>query len=340
MGIEILTDPEWQTAGQITFANGRRRYFKYNSLDINPFGAATIAQDKDYASFFMEQFGYPVVPGSRTFFSTRWSQSLGITGRGLTEAFEYAQQLGFPVIVKPNGGSLGKGVALVRQPDEFKPAMRAVLTRHRVGLVQTVVPGDDFRVVVLDNRVMAAYQRLPLHILGDGEHTVEQLLSQKLAGLAEQHRHVAIPAHDSRLESKLRAQDLTMNTVVEPGRRVVLLDNANLSSGGEAVDVTESMHPEFARQAVQLTKDMGLRLCGVDIMVDGDISQVPDKWWVIEINASPGLDHFAQGGPIQRQRVEWLYQAVLEKMAEEVAIPLPAVNTRLVEPAALSEVGD
>jgi len=85
-----------------------------------------------------------------------------------------------------------------------------------------------------------------------------------------------------------------------------------LSTGGDSVDVTTTVHPEFKKLAVKLTKDMGLRLCGVDLMISGDISEKPDKFWVLEINSAPGLDHYVKIGTAREKIVENLYLEVLK----------------------------
>ncbi len=95
-----------------------------------------------------------------------------------------------------------------------------------------------------------------------------------------------------------------------------LLDNANRSCGGDAIDVTHTMHEAFKYIAVRITADMALRLCGVDIMVDGDINDAPGRYWVLEINSAPGLDHYAKTGKEQEKMVEDMYLEVLKTMEE------------------------
>lgn len=80
------------------------------------------------------------------------------------------------------------------------------------------------------------------------------------------------------------------------------------------MDVTSAVHPAFRQMAVKLTKDMGLRLCGVDLMIDGEISQKPNTYWILEINSAPGLDHYAKVGKAQERIVEKLYLEVLKSM--------------------------
>lgn len=109
-------------------------------------------------------------------------------------------------------------------------------------------------------------------------------------------------------------QGLNFRSIPDDGQKIYLLDNANLSTGGDSIDVTDKVHPAFRDLSVKLTRDMGLRLCGVDLMIDGDISQTPEIYWVLEINAAPGLDHYSKIGEAQEKIVEDLYLEVLKGM--------------------------
>ncbi len=126
IGARVATEPEWGIVGQITFKSGKHRYFRYNTLDLNPVGSSDIAKDKDYSSYLMGRMGYPIIPSSRTFFSDEWADAIGSLNRSINDAYYHAQNLGFPVIVKPNSGSQGSGVALVYDKQEFYRAVRAV----------------------------------------------------------------------------------------------------------------------------------------------------------------------------------------------------------------------
>src|SRR5690606_18616985 len=265
IGAIIETDPEWHVIGQITFKNGRKRYFRNTSFDINRQAAAEIAKDKDFSNYFLAKFGYPVVPGSQTFFSPEWSNSIGVANRGIDQAYQHALKIGFPVIVKPNSGSMGMDVTLTQNKEQFYQAVNKVFERDRVVLVQQPVVGNDYRVVVLNGRVISAYQRIALHVVGDGQHTIGQLLSLKKDELQAQGRSIHINSSDFRITTKLSSVGLDSQSIPEKGQAVYLLDNANLSSGGSAKDVTHSIHPDFAQQAVSIARDMGLILCGVDI---------------------------------------------------------------------------
>ncbi len=312
IGATIVMEPEWNVVGQIIFKNGRKRYFRGSTLDLNPVGASDIAKDKGYAAFFMNRMGYPTVPG-KTFFSSEHCRAIG-SRRNIDAAYRYAAEIGFPVVVKPNSGTQGVGMAKVYTRRDFYRAMRFVFARDKVALVQIPVSGKDYRIVVLDKKVISAYERIPLNVVGDGRSTVRRLLAKKQKRFAATGRDTIVRAEDLRIADNLKRQGLTMRSVIPQGEKIYLLDNANLSSGGDALDVTKIIHPRFKKIAVRLTEDMGLRICGVDLMVDGDITEKPFTYWVLEVNAAPGLDHYAKTGKVQERIVEDMYRKVLKAM--------------------------
>ncbi|MDE1924681.1 MAG: cyanophycin synthetase [Patescibacteria group bacterium] len=312
IGAKVVMETEWNIAGQIIYKSGKKRYFRYSSLDLNTLGAAEISKDKDYANFFMKRMGYPTVPG-KTFFAPKWAEALE-SPRSLDAAYAYAQEVGFPVIVKPNSGSQGKGVALCHTRRDFYSAMRRIFKLDRVALVQTPVKGRDYRIVVLDDKVISAYERIPLNVIGDGHSTIAELLEKKQRRFSTSSRDTRLRMEDPRIKAKLAREKLTLQSVPVKGQRVYLLDNANLSAGGDAVDVTNTMHPGFRQFAIKSAEDMGLRLCGVDLMIEGDITKSPEKYWVLEINSAPGLDHYVKTGKAQQKIVEDMYLEVLKHM--------------------------
>src|SRR3989338_4089249 len=237
LGAKVVLEPEWYIAGQITFADGKRSYFRYNTLDLNPVGASDIAKDKDYATFFMRKMGYPTIEG-KTFFRKDFAEALG-SPRNIDAGYRYARRLRFPVVVKPNSGSHGSGVFVVRGKREFFRAMRFIFRSDRVALVQRVVRGRDYRIVVLGKNVISAYERIPLSVVGDGRSSIKTLLKKKQRVFPASSRDTRIKLDDIRIAHKLGIQQLALRSVPGRGERVFLLDNANLSSGGDALDVTK-----------------------------------------------------------------------------------------------------
>jgi D-alanine-D-alanine ligase-like ATP-grasp enzyme len=313
IGAKVVVEPEWGVVGQLTFKNGRRSYFRSNVIDINPLGASEIAKDKDYANFFLRKLGYPVIEG-KTFFSDAFGKVLG-SKRNNSAAVAYAKHLGFPVIAKPNSLSHGKGVHLAHNAEELKRALKDIFKLDRVALVQRFEKGDDYRVVVLDGKVISAYKRVPLSVIGDGRSSIVQLLRKKQRVFDQSGRDTKLKLNDPRVRQRLQREGFSMRSILSKGETVILLDSANLSSGGDSVDVTKTMHSSLKKLAINVTKDMGLRLCGVDLLVVGDVSKKPKRRTIIEINSAPGLDHYAQSGKAQEKVVEQMYLEVLKRMS-------------------------
>ena len=127
-------------------------------------------------------------------------------------------------------------------------------------------------------------------------------------------RDIKIKINDPRIKEKLKQQGYTLESILKKDEKVFLLDNANLSTGGDSIDVTKLVHPSFRKIAINLTRDMGLRLCGVDLIIEGDIKEKAIIYHVIEVNAAPGLDHYVTTGRAQEKIVEDMYLEVLKSM--------------------------
>lgn len=313
LGIKVNLEPRWKIAGQVITKDGRKRYFKLTTLDLNTQGASRISSDKDYAAYFLKKMGYPVVEGE-AFYSDVWCKEVG-SDRNSKKALRYARTLGFPVIVKPNGASWGKGVFLVHNVKELRTALSYIFTFDKIALVQRRIVGRDYRIVVLDGDVISAYERVPLSVTGNGRSTIKELLAIKQDEFRKNRRDTKIDVSDPRIQAKLSHQGLNSKFRPRAGERVVLLENANLSSGGDAIDVTDSLHLAWKRLSAKIAYDMNLRLAGIDVMLTGTLSEAPSDYSLLEINDSPGLDHYASIGPKQKKVVEDLYRDVLKAMA-------------------------
>lgn len=312
-GVTVNVEPKWGIVGQIVAKNGKKSYFRNTCFDLNTLGATEIAQDKDYANYFLRLMGYPTIPG-KAFFSDRWAKAIK-SNQNLTAAYKYAKRLGFPLIVKPNSKSQGLAVTQVHNRLEFYRAMREVFEHDRVALVQKIVTGNDYRIVVLDGEIISAYQRIALSVTGDGNSTIRALLEKKQRQFQKLKRDTQINFKDPRIKSKLARQGLSWSSRLPKDQTIFLLDNANLSTGGDALDVTPNLHPTVRDLAIKLTADMGLRYCGVDLMMKGLATEPLGEYYVIEVNAAPGIDNYFAGGKKQERIVEQLYLQVLKSMA-------------------------
>lgn len=309
LNARVLLEPEFGVVGLIQFPNGRKSYFWHNKFNLNSVSAARIAQDKGYTSFFLMQHGYNV-PRSQTFFSDRFLKHID-TDRNLAAALAFAETLGWPVIVKPCRRSQGAAVSLASDRKTFLAAARRAFRIDRTMIVQQYCAGRDYRLVVLDGEVISAYERVPLHVMGDGRSTIARLLSKLQALFRAQGRDTEIDAKDPRIAETLRKRRMGMKSVIGTGEKVTLLPVANLSCGGTTVDITDRLHPSFARLAARIAADMDLRFAGIDLLAP-DATGPLGQHTILEVNSAPGLDHYADYGPAQQAQIDELYLKVLQ----------------------------
>ncbi len=316
MGAELSLEAAHGRAGFVTFKNGRRCFFKNACFDINGMGAAQITKDKDYCAKFLDEAGINT-PASRIVFAPKAIEAFSLKnpslGRQLaanSDAMKVATEFGFPLFVKPNEGAEGKGVQLVHAMDELQTHLNCLYQAHDRVLLQKPIAGNDYRIIVLDGEVAAAYLRRPLGVLGNGMDTIEQLLFKRRGEIAHMGRPSSIAPGDPRILQHLRGQGLDIHDVVEDGLSVRLLANANLSSGGDVIDVTNTIDAGYERVATDAAGAVGLRFAGIDVLCQA-IDRFDDAYAVLEVNAAPGLNNYSATGERERQTVINIYQKLL-----------------------------
>ena len=205
-----------------------------------------------------------------------------------------ASQIGMPVVVKPLDSNQGKGVHLnLNSCSEIRGAFLCASKYSSGIIVEQFKKGRDYRVLVVGSAVRAVAQRVPAHVAGDGRHTVKELVDIVNEDPRRGERHER-PLTKIRLDdvavALLRKSGMTPDTVPKDGETVLLRENGNLSTGGTAVDCTDSIHPDNAELAVQAAGALGIDIAGVDIVTE-DISQsILDTGGVIvEVNTAPGI---------------------------------------------------
>jgi len=312
LGAEVLFEPEFRIVGRLRFRNGRQSFFWHNKFNLNSVSAARIAQDKGYTLFFLAAEGIRV-PRTQTFFREDFRRRMK-SPRGVAAAVDFAGALGRPVYLKPLRGSQGSGIELALNPAEVRAAARRIFAREQTLLVQEACAGRDYRLVLLDGKLISAYERVPLGVTGDGRASIRELLQRVNAGFIAEGRDTRIDFSDRRLRAGLRRQRLQLTSVLARGRHVRLLEVANLSCGGTSIEVTRDVHPSATRLAARVARALDLRFAGVDLLAP-DITRPLKSYVVLEVNSAPGLDHYAQGGAAQVAQVDGLYRKVLQAIA-------------------------
>lgn len=317
IGATIFLEPEYGFVWEITFSNGKRHLWRRTNFNVNPLGSVEIVKDKWYTSLFLRRYGYKVADG-KTFFSDELNKNLTIT-RDIHDGWKYIQSLGFPVIIKPNSLSQGAGVHKIENRDEYYVAAKSIFEQSSVMIIERFHIWQDYRVVVFDDEIISAYKRIPLSVQGDGKNAIKDLLSQKQEYFFQIGRDTIIDTEDARIQRRLAKQGLCFSSIPRNEQTIFLLDNANLSTGWESIDITKSIHLDFQQIAKQATKDMWLQLCGVDFMtkdITKPLSENQD-YIILEMNGAPGLDNYMSNGEIQRENVKAMYKKILLKLSEQ-----------------------
>jgi cyanophycin synthetase len=242
--------------------------------------AESISSDKDLTKRLLTQCGIPVPEGQQV--------------ESADEAWAAAQDIGLPVVVKPLDGNRGWGVSLnVNTEVAVRAAWTAAEKEGSSVLVERYVRGDEHRVLVVGDRVVAATRGETACVLGDGISTVEQLIESQVNTDPRRGESEGYPLDTIRLRSprgemsllEIQRQGYEPDSVPEPGKSVVVQRNGNLN-----IDVTDLVHPDVAAVATLAARVIGLDIAGIDIVTQ-DISRPLQETGgaIIEVNAGPGL---------------------------------------------------
>ncbi|MFL5565342.1 MAG: cyanophycin synthetase [Gemmatimonadaceae bacterium] len=253
--------------------------------------AVEIAQDKDDTKRVLGNIGLPVPKGD--------------VARSFERAVEIADEIGYPVILKPLDANQGRGIS--GQIDNEHALHEAWNEAREFGdriVIEQYAEGRDHRVLVINGKVVACAERIPARVTGDGSSTIAQLIEREnrdpRRGVGHTKTLTKLPA-DERTTCFLRKHGLTLESVPQNGQVVYLRGTANLSTGGTAVDRTDEMHPDNITACEMAAGIIGLDIAGIDLLTP-DIS-VPFREngaVIIEVNAGPGIrmhTHPTEGTP-------------------------------------------
>jgi cyanophycin synthetase len=238
------------------------------------------AGNKRLTKMMLEDAGVPVPKGTVV--------------RKLNSAIEDAQWLGYPVVVKPHDGHHGKGVttSISNEQELLEAFERAKAISNRV-IVEQFFTGNDYRLLVVGGKFVAAAKRMPAAIVGDGQHTIAELIDIENQNPDRGYGHENVMTRlkvSSVTEHLLKKSNYTMDTVLQKDKSLQLELTANLSTGGSAEDVTDRVHKSNRFMAERIARIVGLDIAGIDVMTPTLAKPiVMVGGGVIEVNAAPGL---------------------------------------------------
>jgi cyanophycin synthetase len=279
--------------------------------------AEAIAQDKELTKTLLAAIGVPVPEGQ--------------VCTTAEQAWIAAQTIGLPVAVKPRKGNQGKGVSTgLTTKEAVVTAFEIAVAHDGETIVERHLNGADHRLLVIGDRLVAAARREPPSITGDGKATIAELVAKENQNPLRGDDH-STSLSKLRLDAigveHLAEHGLTPASVPAAGQTVWLRRNANLSTGGSATDVTDTVHPEVVARAIEAARMVGLDVAGIDIVATGiDQPLEVTRGAIVEVNAAPGLRMHLEPSSGKGRAVG---EAIVDMMfppGDDARIPIVAVT--------------
>lgn len=242
--------------------------------------AVDIAGNKDETKRLLSDAAIPVAKG--------------VTVSTLEDVHHAIKSVGFPLVFKPIDGNHGKGATInVKTEEEAIAAFEYAKEYSRRIIVERFITGYDFRVLVIDHKMVAAALRVPANVKGDGKLTVQELIDKENQDPRRGYGHENVLTEiivDRDTLDLLEKVGYTLETIVPKGEIVYLKSTANLSTGGTSIDVTDQVHPQNVFNCERISRIIGLDICGIDIMAKNLTEPLTENGGVIiEVNAAPGF---------------------------------------------------
>lgn len=242
--------------------------------------AVDIACNKELTKKMLEDAAIPVPSGD-----------LVLDEEGLQRVIK---KIGYPLVLKPLDGNHGKGASInVKDYESALVGLEHAQKYSRKVIVEKYITGYDFRVLVINHRMVAAARRVPAHVMGDGELNIQQLIDKENEDPRRGYGHENVLTEievDKDTNELLAKLNYTLETVPQKGEIVYLKSTANLSTGGTSIDVTDMIHPENIQMAERISRIIGLDVCGIDIMAENLTQPLKESGGaILEVNAAPGF---------------------------------------------------
>ena len=242
--------------------------------------AVDIACNKELTKKMLEDAAIPVPSGD-----------LVLDEEGLQRVIK---KIGYPLVLKPLDGNHGKGASInVKDYETALVGLEHAQKYSRKVIVEKYITGYDFRVLVINHRMVAAARRVPAHVMGDGELNIQQLIDKENEDPRRGYGHENVLTEievDKDTNELLAKLNYTLETVPQKGEIVYLKSTANLSTGGTSIDVTDMIHPENIQMAERISRIIGLDVCGIDIMAENLTQPLKESGGaILEVNAAPGF---------------------------------------------------
>lgn len=321
---------------------GNKHIFHSSRGDLITDEAIHICNDKDLTKSYLSKANIPVPKGKK--FSEITSDS---------SIIEYAETIGYPVVLKPTSEAGGRGVfSNVQSKIELKKVISYVRhnLKYKSVLLEEYIPGKDYRVFVFNGKVLGGLDRIAANIVGNGENSVSELIKQKNKVKKLSPHTARRPLKiDAEVKEMLLSKNYTLESIPEEGERIFLREKNNMSEGGDPIDITDQLTLHIKDIAIKAVNSIpGLIQGGVDVIVDNN----DNVRAVLEINEQPGLGghlfpvkgrardipkelidfYFPETIDLEKSSLYFNFAKVLEPLKDNI------INSVKVSPAQIGEI--
>ena len=279
--------------------------------------AVDIAGNKHATKTLLGEMGVPVPKGYKI--------------RELDELPDVVERVGFPLVIKPLDGNHGKGATVgISSLEDAETAFEKAKEYSRQIIVEQQLIGDDYRALVVNNRLIAVAKRVPAHVVGDGKLTIQELIDKTNADHRRGYGHenvLTLIDVDGQSMRLIRKAGYDLDSVIPEGEVLLLKTTANISTGGTAIDVTDEVHPHNVLLFERIARIIGLDVAGVDVIAP-DVNEPLSEngGGIIEVNAAPGFRmHLAPSEGIGRNVAEHVID-MLYPAGTPYRIPIVAIT--------------
>ncbi|GFZ96703.1 acylphosphatase [Nesterenkonia alkaliphila] len=300
--------------------------FKWSRNPLSSAASLALSTHKEGTRMQLQRAGVPV-PQGRTF-----------ANGDFATAKQFVDRIGYPVVVKPAMGVRGIGVVAGIQNEQELEAAFDIMASSKLGkqdfIVEKHINGRDYRIVVVGDEVIAAIQREPASVFGDGESTIaELLLNKNIARKRNPHLWARPAKYDAAARHELKKAGMTLSSVPAQGERVLLANTCSLSQGGDSIDVLDELHPSIIEACIRTVNAIPqLEYCGVDFLLEDHTKPLDQQdAGICELNAHAAIGNceypmFGSGKPVaetvMRACIDHYGLTARSEPAEEVALHL------------------
>ena len=251
--------------------------------------------------------------------------------RSLKEACRY---VGFPLVIKPIDGNHGRGITVnINTYEDALEAFHHAKDSSKSGaiIVEKYIVGEDYRLLVVNNTLVAAALRSPAHVVGDGKSTIQELVEEVNKDPRRGYGHEKVLTQitiNELTKTIIKDAGYTVDSVLADGEKFILKDTANLSTGGTAEDVTDIVHPANISMAERISKIIDLDICGIDVMTTDITKPLSETGGaVLEVNAGPGFRmHLAPTTGLPRNVAAPVIDKLFPRKGDTGRIPIISIT--------------